>query len=207
MTIGHLAIDHPCLPDRRAGRPEAIEELFWTYGPMVGGVIRRLVGRTPDLEDLVQTTFLEALRNIERFRGGAKVSTWLCGIAAHVAHHYIRAGKVRRHTSLEAATEEHRAAAPPALVDASTAEQSVDGRRLASKLHAAVDRMAPKKRTALMLFVMEERSVEEVATLMRATQTATRSRVYFARRALRKAIRRDPALRELAEAFLGVAPK
>jgi RNA polymerase sigma-70 factor (ECF subfamily) len=186
----------------RAGRPEALERFFRTYGSMVEGVIGRLVGPTPDFEDLVQTTFTEALGNLGRFRGEARLSTWLCGIAVHVAQHHLRAGKVRRHVPLELVGGE-RAPAPPALVDPGGADRTIDGRRLASRLHAVLDRISARKRIALMLYVMEDRSVEEIAALMGATQTATRSRMYFARRELRKLTRADAELRELAEGLLG----
>jgi RNA polymerase sigma-70 factor (ECF subfamily) len=207
-SVPELAADDPCLTGCRAGRPEAIETLFRTYGATVQGIIGRLVGPTPDFEDLVQTTFAEALGNLARFRGEAKLSTWLCGIAVNVAHHHLRAGKVRRHVPLELVTETgtragDRVPALPALVAPAIADQTIDGRRLASRLHAACDRISPKKRIALLLYVMEDRSVEEIAALMRATQTATRSRMYFARRELRKLIRDDAELRELAEGLLG----
>jgi RNA polymerase sigma-70 factor (ECF subfamily) len=205
-TVAELAADDPCVAGCRAGRPEAIDQLYRTYGGMVEGVIGRLVGPTPDFEDLVQTTFAEALGNLGRFRGEAKLSTWLCGIAVHVAHHHLRAGKVRRHVPLELVAED-RAPALPALVDPSVADQTIDGRRLASRLHAVCDRISPKKRIALLLYVLEDRSVEEIAALMRATQTATRSRMYFARRELRKLIRNDAGLRELAEGLLGDTPE
>jgi RNA polymerase sigma-70 factor (ECF subfamily) len=186
-----LAPDDPCIEGARAGRPEAVERLFRTYGPMVQGVIGRLVGPTPDFEDLVQTTFLEALANLGRFRGEAKLSTWLCGIAVHVAHHHLRAGKVRRHVSLELVGEALPGTPAPG------ADRVIEGRHLAARLHALLDRIGPKKRVALLLYVMEERSVEEIAALMKATQTATRSRMYFARRELRKLITADPGLREV----------
>jgi RNA polymerase sigma-70 factor (ECF subfamily) len=186
----------------RAGQPEAFERLFRTYGGMVEGVIGRLVGPTPDFEDLVQTTFTEALGNLGRFRGEAKLSTWLCSIAVHVAQHHLRAGKVRRHVPLELVGGD-RSPAPPALVDPGSADRTIDGRRLASRLHAVLDRISPRKRIALLLYVMEDRSVEEIAALMGATQTATRSRMYFARRELRKLIRADAELRELAAGLLG----
>ncbi|HEX4404249.1 MAG TPA: RNA polymerase sigma factor [Polyangia bacterium] len=205
-AVAELAADDPCLAGCRAGRPEAIEKLFRTYAGMVEGVIGRLVGPTPDFEDLVQTTFTEALGNLGRFRGEAKISTWLCGIAVHVAHHHLRAGKVRRHVSLELVTDD-RATALAALVDPSVADKTIDGRRLASRLHALCDRISPKKRIALLLYVMEDRSVEEIAALMRATQTATRSRMYFARRELRKLIRADAELRDLADGLLGAVPE
>jgi RNA polymerase sigma-70 factor (ECF subfamily) len=205
-SVPELAADDPCLAGCRAGRPEAIEKLFRTYAGMVEGVIGRIVGPTPDFEDLVQTTFAEALGNLGRFRGEAKISTWLCGIAVHVAHHHLRAGKVRRHVSLELVTDD-RAPTLPALVDPGVADKTIDGRRLASKLHALCDRISPKKRIALLLYVMEDRSVEEIAALMRATQTATRSRMYFARRELRKLIRADAELRDLADGLLGTTPE
>jgi RNA polymerase sigma-70 factor (ECF subfamily) len=179
------------------GEANAVERLFRAYAPMVQGVISRLVGPTPDFEDLVQTTFAEALGNLSRFRGEAKLSTWLCGIAVHVAHHHLRAGKVRRHVPLELVVND----GEPAdlfITETRSADQTIDSRRLTMKLHRLLDRIAPKKRIALLLYVMEERSVQEIAALMKATQTATRSRMFFARRELRKLIASDAELRDLA---------
>jgi len=197
-----LAASDPSIAGCRTGDAESIATLFRTYGGMVTGIIARLIGPTPDLEDLVQTTFVEALANIGRFRGEAKLSTWLCKIAVHVAHHHLRAGKVRRHLPLELVGTD-RAPLPSALVVSGTADHALDSRHLAAKLHAACDRIAPKKRIALLLFVLEEKSVEEIAALMRATQTATRSRMYFARRELRKLILKDRELSAMAEVLLG----
>jgi RNA polymerase sigma-70 factor (ECF subfamily) len=194
------APDDPTLEACRAGQPEAIERLFRAYSPVVQGVIGRLVGPTPDFEDLVQTTFLEALRNISRFRGEAKLSTWLCQIAVHVANHHLRSGKVRRHVPLELVVDGTAASAEP--LDPTNVDQTIDRRRLALRLHQLLDRIAPKKRIALLLYVVEGRPIEEVAALMKATQTATRSRTFFARRELRKLIGADAQLRDLAEAFL-----
>ena len=198
------ANDDPALEGCRTGRPEAIEHLFHAFAPTVQGVIGRLVGPTPDFEDLVQATFAEALANLPRFRGEAKLSTWLCAIAVHVAHHHLRSAKVRRHVPLElvAHDEEH---ASVFSMEASSADRNIDGRRLAAKLHALLDRIAPKKRIALLLYVMEDRSVEEIAALMKATKTATRSRMYFARRELRKLVASDAEMRELASGLFETA--
>jgi RNA polymerase sigma-70 factor (ECF subfamily) len=185
----------------RAGRPEALAELFSTHRPVVERLLGRLVGPTPDLEDLVQSTFVEVLRNLHRFRGEAKLATWICGIGVHIAHRHLRAGKIRRHVSLELVASLSSSEDQPNLAvnltdSRPSADQSIDSRRLAIKLHTLLDRLTAKKRIALMLYVMEDKPVEEIAALMDATQTTTRSRMYFARRELRKLIMSDPALEE-----------
>jgi RNA polymerase sigma-70 factor (ECF subfamily) len=192
------ASSDPFLEGCRAGRPEAIGQLFQTHRAMVERLVGRLLGPSPDLEDLVQATFVEVIHNLSRFRGEAKLSTWICGIAVHVAHHHLRAGKVRRHVSLEVLSKDSLNVVGMLVDPRQSAEQTIDGRRLAVKLHALLDRIAPKKRIALLLYVMEDLPVDEIAALMRTTQTATRSRLYFARRELRKLIASDAELRDWA---------
>ena len=104
---------------------------------------------------------------------------------------------MRRHVGLELVPEE-RVAAPH--VDP---EHAIDERRLSARLHALLDQISAGKRVALVLFAIEGRPVEEVAALMGASQTATRSRVFFARRELRALIAADPALSELADSIMG----
>jgi RNA polymerase sigma-70 factor (ECF subfamily) len=181
----------------RAHDPKAIEQLFIAHAPSIERVIGRLVGPTPDLEDLVQTAFLEALQALHRFRGEASLKTWLTSIAVHVAQHHLRAGRVRRHVALEAVPEERLAPTP------SDQAHRLDERRLAARLHVLLDRISAPKRIALLLFVVEGRSVEEVASLMGASQTATRSRVFFAKRELRALLTSAPDLRELVDGYLG----
>ncbi|MSP63785.1 MAG: RNA polymerase sigma factor [Myxococcales bacterium] len=180
----------------RAGNRRDIEQLFLEYAGYIERVIGRFVGPTADLEDLVQTTFLQAIQTLARFRGEASFKTWLTSIAVHVAHHHLRAGRVRRHVPLEAVPE---SVVAQQAVDS---DRQIDGRRLAPRLHQLLDTIAPKKRIALLLYVVDGLSIEEVASLMGATQTATRSRIFFARREMRALLGAAPDLRALASALL-----
>lgn len=59
----------------------------------------------PDLaEELTQETFYQAVRSIDRFDGGCKVSVWLCQIAKHLWYQYLRRHK-RESPMPEAAPE------------------------------------------------------------------------------------------------------
>jgi len=181
----------------RAGDRRAIAAMFEQNVSSVERVIGRLVGTTPDLEDLVQSTFVEALRTLARYRGEASFKTWLTSIAIHVAQHHLRAGRLRRHEPLELVSEQRLRPVGP------VSESALDERRLSVRLHGLLDQLPAVQRIALVLFCLEGLPVQEVAALMGSSQTTTRSRVFFARRALRKLIRADRQLSGLTSALLG----
>ena len=53
------------LVDRARRRdPDAFRHLFHSHAVAVHRVVRRMVGARPDVEDLVQTTFVEAFRSL-----------------------------------------------------------------------------------------------------------------------------------------------
>jgi RNA polymerase sigma-70 factor, ECF subfamily len=184
----------------RVGDAKAVEELFRTHAPVVERVLSRLVGPVADLEDLVQTVFLEAMAALSRFRGEASFKTWLLSIATHVGQHYLRAGRVRRHIPLDLVPEDD-------LRGETHHDRLIDERRLALELHQLLDKIKPKKRIALLLYVVEGHSIEDIAVLMGASQTATRSRVFFARRELRKLLTHDRRLSEHVTALLEIGER
>ena len=73
-----------------AGDPDAVRRLLDDSGPVVFGyVLARVGGERAVADDLVQDTFLEAMRSAHTFRGESLVTTWLCAIARRrIARHY-----------------------------------------------------------------------------------------------------------------------
>ena len=182
----------------RAGDPVSLDRFFRTYVGYVERVIGRLVGPTSDLQDLVQSTFIEAIQSFDRFRGEASLKTWVTRIAVHVALHQLRTGGVRRHVPLELVPASQEPADPR-----STAEVEMSVQQLARRLHALLDRMAPKKRVAFLLYTVEEYPIEEVAALTGASRAAAKSRIWFARRELLAAVKHRPELRTFIQNSLG----
>jgi RNA polymerase sigma factor (sigma-70 family) len=86
---------HPPLEQRLiAGEPAALRELFDSYGPMVLGLCRRLVGG--EAEDVTQQVFLDAWRSRARFdpdRGS--LGAWLARIARFKSIDHLRASARR----------------------------------------------------------------------------------------------------------------
>ena len=176
----------------RAGQREGFDRLFRAYSQVIERVIGRLIGPTPDLEDLLQTTFVEAIRSFGRYRGEASLKTWMTRIAVHVTMNQLRRG-LRRHVPLELlpATDEPVDRGPQP-------DRVADDRQLAHRLHKLLDRISPKKRVAFLLYAVEGHTIEEVAALTAAGRAATKSRIWFARRELLAMAKRDPILLELA---------
>jgi RNA polymerase sigma-70 factor (ECF subfamily) len=171
----------------RAGELAAIQQVFTAHLPGVHRLVYRMVGPSPDLDDLVQTVFVEAFRSLPGFRGDALFSTWLSRIAVRVTMHAVR----RR--------------PPPALsihggedipVDLPSAERRVAAREALAVLDRLLAEMRPKRRAAFVLHVLEGHPMEEVAAILNASTAAVKVRVHDARRHIERRLERDPALAE-----------
>jgi RNA polymerase sigma-70 factor (ECF subfamily) len=174
----------------RAGHTASLDQFFRRHVHYVERVIGRLAGPTLDLEDLVQTTFIEAIQSFKRYRGEANLKTWVTRIAVNVTLHQLRRG-VRRQIPLELIPEKDEPADPSIAPD-----REVSNRQLAHRLHELLDRITPKKRIAFLLYTVGEHSIDEVAALTSAGKAATKSRIWFARRELLALVRERADLGE-----------
>jgi RNA polymerase sigma-70 factor (ECF subfamily) len=165
----------------RRGDRGALEAVFRAHAHGLARLLTRIVGPSIDVEDLLQDTFAAAITAFPTFRGEASVKTWLYRVAINTAHQHLRRPRHRREVALEDADAIPRDAVDPALGE------------LGAKLYAHLDALDAPKRIALVLYAIEEHTVDEIAALMGASRTAIRSRIFWARRALMKRMRRDPA--------------
>src|SRR5882762_571010 len=86
----------------RRGNQQAIETLFRRYQRQLLGAARRILGNAEDAEDALQDGLLSAYRNVRRFEGRSKFSTWLTRIVINAALMRRRSAKRLRLTSLDA---------------------------------------------------------------------------------------------------------
>jgi RNA polymerase sigma factor (sigma-70 family) len=57
---------------------------------MLRAFIHKRVSNPDDVDDILQCTFLEAIRNERKFQGTSKPQTWLCGIALNLVRSHFR---------------------------------------------------------------------------------------------------------------------
>ncbi|MEM6991428.1 MAG: RNA polymerase sigma factor [Myxococcota bacterium] len=85
--------DEGQLAAARRGDRAAFDALFEPEIPKLRGVLRRLVGTSDDVDDLVQQSLLRAFEQLEGFRGEAGVGTWLCSIGTRLGIDLLRSRK------------------------------------------------------------------------------------------------------------------
>jgi RNA polymerase sigma-70 factor (ECF subfamily) len=171
----------------RARRSDAAacRELFQRHVAGVHRVVRRIAGATGDVDDLVQTTFVEAFRSLPLFRGDALFSTWLTRIAVRVS---LRAGRRRmpRALSLDEVMEP--------VADLPGPERVTAAREALAVVETLLAELRPKRRAAFALHVLEGYSMEEAAAILNASVAAVKVRIHDARRHIEKRLKRTPEL-------------
>jgi RNA polymerase sigma-70 factor (ECF subfamily) len=160
-------------------------------------VLARIIGPRADLEDALQATLEAAIRAFPSFRGEAAVRTWLTRIAVRTALSHVRHPSHKRRAVLEVIE------GGLGESNASPPSDEADARVRLRVLYEHLDRIDEKHRTAFLLFAVEGRSMEEVAALMGAGVSTTKSRVMWARRKLFARLEKDPRAKDWLAEYVG----
>jgi len=162
----------------RAGEPAAWDTLCRRYQLPLYVFIFELVRDEQAAQDLVQETFLAAVRHLGGLREDAKFGSWLFGIA-----HQKCIQRWRRPT--EVLLEE----IPETPYELETGPDDVLIRREdEAAFMNLLAQLPPPQRTALLLHFVEDFSLEEIARITGTELGTVKSRLHYAKRALRKLV-------------------
>jgi RNA polymerase sigma-70 factor (ECF subfamily) len=166
----------------RRGNNQAIETLFRRYQRQLLGTARRILGNTEDAEDALQDGLLAAYRNVRRFEGRSKFSTWLTRIVVNAALMRRRHAATLRVTSLDATPPESQVSISERLQDDHpNPEQLFAHTELKEMIQTNVGQLSSPLFTAFVLCGIEEHSQEEAARRLGITLPAMKARMYRAR--------------------------
>ncbi len=150
----------------REGDDRAVRDLVQRTQPVVWRLCSAL-GSAGEEDDLVQETYLRALRSADRYRGEAPVQAWLLAIARNVCADHVRRRQRQRRLA-----ERLTRLAPAAT---STDSHSIAG------LHELIDGLHPDRREAFVLTQLVGLSYDEAADVLGCPIGTIRSRVARAR--------------------------
>jgi RNA polymerase sigma-70 factor (ECF subfamily) len=166
----------PLLDAAREGNDVAVRELVRRTQPVIWRMCAAL-GSDGEEDDLVQETFLRALRSLEGYRGDAPVQPWLLSIARRVCADHVRR-RVRQRRLLDRITTSTVASPAPAP----------------EGLDELIDVLSDDRREAFVLTQVVGLSYEDAAVVIGCPIGTIRSRVARARADLLVAFRASEAV-------------
>jgi RNA polymerase sigma-70 factor (ECF subfamily) len=159
------------------------DTLYKDYKRKVYGTVSHIVGRTDELDDIVQTVFLEIYRSLGRYKGNSQLSTWIYRIAVNVSLQYIRKRKRRRVFLFFKGDEAYE------RIGRDVRSQH-EHREVLEKLYQQLEKLSEKKRIVFVLHELEGRSPEQIAAICDIPPNTVRSRLHAARTELVQRMRR-----------------
>jgi RNA polymerase sigma-70 factor (ECF subfamily) len=193
VTVATAYVEDVLLVDRcLTGEPAATRELFRRHRGRVHACLFRVLGTNRDIDDLLQEAFIQVFQSLRGWRAEASLATWIDRVSVRVAYRYL-SQRGRRIVTDPLADDD----------DVPGGEEPGARRQLArdgvKKLYAVLDELGPAARLAFTLHEIDGRPLSEVAELVGSSVTATKLRVWRARKKVQEAAAADPILSEFID--------
>ncbi|MDB4958269.1 MAG: polymerase sigma factor RpoE [Myxococcales bacterium] len=174
------------------GEPAATRELFRRHRARVHGCLFRVLGTNRDMDDLMQDAFIQVFQSLRGWRAEASLATWVDRVSVRVAYRYLSQRGRRIQTDPLIDDE------AIASVEGPNARQQL-ARDGVKRLYAVLDELGAASRIAFTLHEIDGRPLAEVAELVGSSVTATKLRVWRARKKVETAAANDPVLSEFLD--------
>lgn len=172
-TIG-LALAEAC----HTGDRRAQHALWERYKNRMFGVCQRFAASRQEAEDILQDAFVQVFRDIGQYKGHGNLEGWIRRITVRTALHYLQKQRLNIETLDEAGWERVLLAADEAFDDSDDND--------AGRMVALLQSLPTGFRTVLNLYVIEERTHEEIAKTLGITVGTSKSQLHRAKTYLRK---------------------
>jgi RNA polymerase sigma-70 factor (ECF subfamily) len=145
-----------------------------------------------DARDLSQEAFLRVYRTAASFRGEAKFSTWFYRILVNLCLDHRRRGRWwQRLTAGSDSGDPEGDALDRQPAPAADPTERLGREQVMARVWAAVDRLSPQQRAALLLHVQEELATPEIAQVLACSEATVRVHLHRAVTTLRRTIGRS----------------
>lgn len=155
------------------GDQRAFAELIRRYERPLRYFILRLLGDSAIAEDVFQDTWLSVIAKIGSLRKVESFTTWLYRIARNRVYQELRK---KKYTFL--VDEE--------LEEPDDTQNDVFSAEDAAKVHGCLAKLPAEHKEVLMLRFLEQMSYEQISTVINCNLGTVKSRIYYAKRNLRR---------------------
>ncbi|HEV2693730.1 MAG TPA: RNA polymerase sigma factor [Verrucomicrobiae bacterium] len=164
------------VPQAREGDPAAWDTLFRRYQLPLYVYVFELVRHEQTGLDLVQETFIAAVKHLGGLREDAKFGSWLFGIAHQKCLQHWRKRKEDLYEEVPEPPDDFEDSPDDLLIRREQEQEFMD----------LIDQLPLPQRSVLLLRFIEDFSLEEISRITETQLGTVKSRLHFAKRSLRK---------------------
>lgn len=169
------------------GDEEAYKYLYRNYASKIGALVKSYLG-SDDIDDVVQEVFLRIYKNVKKFRGESKLSTWIYRIAINVCNNMYRKMKGRgpvvdltepmddEDYTFQFSTDED-------------VQKNVTNDIMYEKLRKVLETLSPEDRAILFMKEIDGLTYEEVGKILDKPEGTIKSRLHYIKQTIRKAFK------------------
>jgi len=173
----------------RAGEGEAFGDIVKRHQDRLYNTVYRLVGSPEDARDIVQDVFVKAFENLDSFRGGSSLYTWLFRIAVNTSLSHRRRHKWI-HLGMAGGDDADDPDRPP-LADPASADpaEPLMAAETEALIQEAINALDNEHRTIVVLRDIQHCDYREIAEVLDLPPGTVKSRLHRARLLLRERLR------------------
>jgi RNA polymerase sigma-70 factor (ECF subfamily) len=169
-----------------SGDERAFAQFIDKYKEMVFLCCRQLGLREDEIEDVASEIFLAAYKGLKGYRGKAELGTWLWSIAYRQGFSYLR--KNRRHSQLEDECQNELAGSLWLSCEHDEPIVATQDKERTEIIWEAVEKLPRLWALSVILHYREEKSVAEIAKIMRIKQNTVKTYLFRGRERLKQMI-------------------
>ncbi|MGD9589644.1 MAG: RNA polymerase sigma factor [Pyrinomonadaceae bacterium] len=173
-----------------AENPEAFGEIVRRWDRKIFALCFGMLGREDEARDAAQEAFIAAYRGLARFRGEAKVSSWLHRIAVN----QCLTTKRRARTRSEEFIDEDKADEERYFVasERTSPSRTTEANERLNLVRQAVTSLPSELRQVVVMKEFEDMTFQEISDTLDLPLSTVKSRLYTALRQLRMKLERVP---------------
>jgi RNA polymerase sigma-70 factor (ECF subfamily) len=164
------------------GEPEAFNVLVRRWERHIYSLTLRMLGRDEEAKDATQETFLSAYRNLAKFRGDAKFSSWIYRIALNICNTKLR-GRNKFTFSIE---EEYEAHGFELAAEEHDLSSNIQQEQIATHVRRALQGLPPEMRQVIIMKEYEGLKFNEIAEILSIPLSTVKTRMYTGLMELKK---------------------
>jgi len=155
------------------------------YKNMVFSLAFKMTKNREEAEEISQDTFIKAYKNLEKFKGDSKFSTWLYRIAYHTGLDNIKKNK-NSNTTFEINEVTFNQ-----IQSVETILQGIERKERAKIMDVCLQKLPDEERSIIWMFYYDELSLKEIIEVTKLSQANVKVKLHRARKRLLKIVKKN----------------